>query len=268
MLEQNIQTLLNNHLSNLEKDHKLILDYLKHLENLVLQVEIEKEKLSIKKSRLSSIHSNITQNDIEIERNRLILEKLKISSKEEKYVDYSIANEILIRGNDFFRIEKLNSYYLILVNDQLNCTLSFDFDNKNVTKVLLNFEKQSGEFNRLKESLVKTCKLDSLLRVENINQVPDLVQQISFRLGRVQMILNEFESLITKKVLIRHIRDNEDSSLVQFTFLNLSTSFNLSFNYQYPFIEWKSEIPRLQELIVETQMDYERISKICKSFME
>lgn len=268
MLEQNIQMLLNNHYLNIEKDYKLIQDYLKHLENLVQQVEIEKQKLIIKKSRLSSINSQISQNEIEIERNRLELEKLKLSTKDEKHVDYSSAIETLLKGQNFFRIERLNSYYLVLVNDKLNCILSFDFDGKNITKVNLQFTKGGGEYYRTRDSLFKTCKIDSFLKVDHINQLPDLIQQLSFRLGRIQMILEEFDYLTTKKVLIRHVRDNEESSLISFNFINLSSTFELPFNYQYPFIEWKSSIPKLQEIIVNTQIDYERISKICNLYME
>ena len=116
------------------------------------------------------------------------------------------------------------------------------------------FENHEGLYSIHRNALVKTCKIGQLLNVTHMGQIGDAIQQVTFRLGRIQMILDEFDKLTREKVLIRLIGETDQFATFNFTLMQKKESFSFYFNYKYPFLDWKTNVP----------CQFGRITQICQ----
>jgi hypothetical protein len=257
-LENNISTLMNNHLNHLVQDHKNLTEHIKYLDHLSHHVEIEIQKLNLKLNRIGMAKSQLLTCESDIERAQLdvLMGKQKYEStkrQDDKLYDTSLVNQILLKSKEFFALKRLGDHVLILENESMECDLIIEFDHKIIKGVQLNFAKTEGDYCEKRDALIRVSKIMSLLQITQLGQVPEALQQVTYRLGRIQLILKEFEALNRSKVLIRCKRETDQT--VVFDFINMKTkeSFSFDFNYRYPFMDWKTDVP----------CDFGRITRIC-----
>eukprot|EP01080_Neovahlkampfia_damariscottae_P000689 gene689-8941_t len=288
-LEDNLLNLVSNDLNNFSKDLNSSMEHVKHLDSLINEIELEIQKIESiindnkNKEKREEIKSILSKNDNEIKflKENLMKEnqKLKETVGHVAVENFKEINQMSKELNSSFKFEIQDNRYLTVYSDDFN--IQIEFEGQKVLTCTYELAKCSdrGEVNLIENYLKKQIPMKNLLSSINVlDDIPSILQLISFKFSRIHQLKQQLEQLTLKKIYFKMLLQNHEMSVLfsitdfktkRFTF-TLPLTLNWPFeNYQNTFQFSKGNTTLTQEAVAgvidNVDCSFERLLNICEN---